>query len=135
VIDVLRHHDVRKQPLAGERLLDGLRGHWRFHHAVVIVGARVFGAYRLIHDEARRLVLQLLGDRLTDPQLRVAARTLLVGLGHVDLEATARQVCRQRATSRRPATQMAAHRRVTRIHLNGLGHRPRFIGELLEREL
>ena len=65
----------------------------------------------------------------------MAARALLVGVCDVDLDATARQMRRQRAAPRRLATQMPAHRCVARVHFNGLGHRARFIGELLERQL
>jgi hypothetical protein len=35
VIDVLRNDDVCEKPLAGERFLDRLRRHPRFHHASV----------------------------------------------------------------------------------------------------
>jgi hypothetical protein len=65
----------------------------------------------------------------------VATRTLLVAVGHVDLDALARQIRRQWTTARRPSARMSTHGHITGIHLDRLGHGPRLVGELLEREL
>ena len=135
MIEIFRDDDVREQPFAGERLLDRLRRRRRFDHALVTVRACVLGAHRLDHDETGGLVLELLGDRFADPGLRVAARALLVGVGHVDLDASARQVRGQWSPPRRASPLMPAHRRVPRVHLDRLGDRARLVGELLKRQL
>jgi hypothetical protein len=89
---------------------------------------------RFDHHEAGRLVLQLLGDRLAHPHLRVSARAVLLGIRHIDVDPASRQMGRQRAAARRAPTLMAAHGRVTRIHLDRLGHGAGLVRQLLQRE-
>ena len=135
MIDVLRDDHVREQAFAGERFLDRLRRRRRFHDALMAMRAGILGADRFDDHEARGLVLELRRDRFADARSCVAARARLVRLRHVDLDAAAWQMGRQRTPPRRSAAGMAADGRFPRIHLDRLGDRARLVGELLEREL
>ena len=134
MIDILRDDHVREQPLARERLLDRLRRRGRFDDALVTLRARVLEAGRLDHAQARRDILQLLRNGFADPRLPVAARTDLVGVWHVDLDALAGQVRGQRvpagwaASAARPAGPLA------RVHFDRLGDRAGLVGQLRKRE-
>ena len=126
---------MREQAFAGQRFFDRLRRCRRFDHAIMAARARVLGAHRFNDDEARRVVFEFLGDGFTDARFRVATGALLVVVGHVDLDALPRQMRRQWTTTARVPTRMSAHGRVAGIHLNRLGHRAWFVGELFECEL
>ena len=90
MVDVFRDDHVREEAFTGEGLLDGLRRGRGFDHALVTVRARIFGADGLDDDEARRLILELFSHRFPDARFLVAAGALLVGIGHVDLDAVTR---------------------------------------------
>lgn len=135
MIHILRDDDVGEESFARERFLERLRRRRRFHDTRVALRARVFRARGLDHHKIGRLVLEFLGDRFADARLRVAAGAVFLGLCHVDLHASARQVPRQRAPSRRPTPRVPAHGCLARVHLDRLTDRAGFVRELLEREL
>jgi hypothetical protein len=73
---------------------------------------------------------QFLGDRLADACLRVAARTDLVGVGHIDLDALARQVGGQGTPTGRAASAARPAGPLARIHLDRVGHGGGLVGQL-----
>jgi hypothetical protein len=135
MVNVFRHDDVREHAFARERFLDRLWWGGRFDHPRVAMGARILRADRFDHHEAGWLVLELFRYGLPDARLRLFTRTAFLCLRHVDLDPSARQVRWQRVPPRGASPFMGVHRRVARVHLDRLGHRARFVGELLEREL
>ena len=126
---------MREQALAGQGFLDRLRRGRGFDHALMTVRARVLGTRRLDDHKAGRLVLEFRRDRFADPRARVPTGAGLVGVGHVDLHPAAREMRRERPAPRRPPARMAPHRRLPRIHLEGLGDGAWLVGERLERQL
>jgi hypothetical protein len=134
VIDILRDDHVREQPLAGQRLLDGLRRDRRFRHAVMAARARVLQAGGFDHPQTGRHVLEFLGDGLADARLDVATRTDLVGVGHVDLDALAGQVCGQRMPAGRASSAAWPAGSLARVHFDRLGDRAGLVGQLRKRE-
>lgn len=124
VVDVFGDDDVREEALGGERFLDRLWRRWRFDDAGVTVRAGVFGACRFDDDEAGRLVFQFLRDGVADPRFRVSAAADLVGVRDVDLDAVPREMRGEWPPPRRPPPLVPAHRRLPRIHLDGLRHGP-----------
>ena len=95
----------------------------------------IFRADRFDDDETGGFVLELFGNVLADAAPRVTTRALLVGLGDIDLDAPPRQMRGQRPAACRPAPHMPTHRRLARIHFDGLGDGASLVGELLQREL
>lgn len=91
VVDVLGDDHMGEQAFPRQRFLDRLRGRGRLDDPHVTVRAGVFEPRGFDDAQARRDILEFLGDRLADARLQVAARATLVGLGNVDLDAVARQ--------------------------------------------
>jgi hypothetical protein len=135
MIDVLRDDDVREQPFAGQRLLDCLGRRRSFDDAVVAVRAGILCARGLDHDEAGRLVLELLCHGFADARLGVTTAAPFVGLRDVDLDASPWQMRGQWTPSRGAAPLMLPHGRVARVHFDRLGDRAGFVRELLKGQL
>jgi len=135
VVDVLGDDHMGEQAFPRQRFLDRLRGRGRLDDPHVTVRAGVFEPRGFDDAQARRDILEFLGDRLADARLQVAARATLVGLGNVDLDAVARQRRRQRvATARASVAPARSPRPLPGTHFHGVGDGAGLVGQLRKRQ-
>jgi len=134
VVGVLRDDHVRQEALGRERLLDRLGRRRRLDDSLVADRAGVLEAGGLADAETGRDVVQLLAVDRADDRLASPAPAGLLGLVDVDRDDLARQMSGQDLPSVGTPADVAAYRRLARVHLDWFGDRPRLVGELLERE-
>src|SRR5947208_12025930 len=97
--------------------------------------AGVFEARGLDDAQTRRDILEFLRYGLADPCLAVTARTDLVRLWDIDLDAFPRQRGRQRPPARRGnAAPASGTWPFARVHFDRVGRRTRLVRQLRKRE-
>src|SRR5437870_10009097 len=97
--------------------------------------AGVFEACGFDDAQTRRDILQFLRHGLADPCLAVTARTDLVRLWDIDLDACPRQRGRQRPPARRGNAAPASRTwPFARVHFDRVSRRMRLVRQLRKRE-